>query len=420
MALIKLPKMKSLWKLNPFKMIKRIRLLPERKKWDKHGPLKVAFYTDSYLPNVDGVVNSIISYSRELERRGNDVFIFTSGSDADSREFGNKKTFFFESVRFPPYPQYKVAIFPFTSYRYAKKTGAHLIHSHAIASMGLASITCAKMLNLPLVGTFHTMVPKAGFVLTRSSIGKRIFSEVAWGAVRQFYAPFDLVTAPTKTIERLLNHNGIENTAVVPNGVDVNKFSTHIDRQLVRKLLGIRQDEKIILTSGRMSEEKNVDVLLRAFAKLLKVHKAKFIIQGDGPAKLKYVKIAKKLGLQKDVIFTGFVKDFEVPFFYAAADVFTTASTFETQGLALLEAMACGGVCVGAKSLAIPEMLHHGSNGYLFRPGDDADCEEKLLKALNLKSTTRNAMSKNARQVAMEYSIERSTDKLLGAYRKVL
>jgi len=402
------------------KAIGKFKLRPERKHWDGKSRLNIGFYTDTYLPNVDGVVNAMLGYKKELEKRGEEVFIFTSGTESEGREYSNPKTFFFESVVFPPYPQYKLAIFPLSSIKVAREAKIDLIHSHAVASMGVAAIASAKALNLPLVGTFHTMMPKATFYLTKNIIGKRLFSAFAWGAVKQFYSPFDLVTAPSRVIEKLLNRNGVENTAIVPNGTDVRKFSPKYDPNIVRELLGIPRHEKIILTAGRLSEEKNVEVLIRAFAKLRRHHEAKFIVQGDGPAKAKYMKLARKLGLQKEIIFTGFVKEFEVPFFYCAADVFATASTFETQGLALLEAMACERVCVGAKSLAIPELLSDGKNGFLFKPFDADDCEYKLETALLLRDGKRDALRKNARKTAMGYSIEKSTDKLMDAYRKVL
>ncbi|MFH1258091.1 MAG: glycosyltransferase, partial [Candidatus Micrarchaeota archaeon] len=147
---------------------------------------------------------------------------------------------------------------------------------------------------------------------------------------------------------------------------------------------------------------------------------AKFIIQGDGPARAACQKLARKSKYSKDIIFTGFIKEFEVPFFYSAADVFATASTFETQGLAMLESMACGRIAVGANSLAIPEMLHEGENGFLFKPYNEQECAEKLLKALELKDGKLKAMEKNARKVASQYSIQKSVDKLIAAYGKVL
>ena len=430
MALIKLPKFRiNLKKLNLFPglkkfrlspALKKLRLRPERKKYDPNHPLKVAFYTDTFLPNVDGVVNAMLAYREELAKRGDEVYIFTSGTDKDASEYGNSKTFYFESLVFPPYPQYKVAIFPFSSINIARKSGVQLIHSHAIASMGLAAIASAKALNLPLVGTFHTMVPKAGFVLTKNAFGKKLFSDVTWGAIRQFYSPFDLVTAPTRTIEKLLNENGITHTAVSPNGIDLKKFNPSHDGNVIRTLLGIGKHEKIILTAGRLSDEKNVNILIEAFSHLLKEKDAKLIIQGDGPSRPRLQKLAKKLNIDKSVIFTGFVKSYEVPYFYCAADVFATASTFETQGLALLEAMASGSICVGAKSLAIPELIQHNENGYLFHPNNSNDLCEKKLTALDLSKSSKNRIIKNAIATAGKYSKEKSTDALLRAYEKVL
>ncbi len=410
----------NLRKLDLMKAIHKFRLRPDRKKWDGKSNLKIGFYTDTYLPNVDGVVNAMIGYKGELEKRGDEVFIFTSGTANEKREYGNPKTFFFDSLVFPPYPQYKLAIFPLNSIRVAQKHKIDLVHSHAIASMGVAAIASAKALNLPLIGTFHTMMPKAPSYITKNFIGKKLFSAFAWGTIKQFYSPFDLVTAPSHVIEKLLNKNGIGNTAVVPNGTNTSKFSAKYDPNIVRELLGIQRHEKLIVTAGRLSEEKNVEVLIKAFAMLRKSQEAKFIIQGDGPAKSKYMKLAKKLGLEKEIIFTGFVKEFEVPFFYCAADVFATASTFETQGLALLEAMACERVCVGANSLAIPELLQEGRNGFLFKPFDEEECAEKMLKGLQLRDGAKRRIQQNARRTALGFSIEKSTDKLMDAYRKVL
>lgn len=421
-ALEKFGKRLRLRTLSPLKkVLRRLELRRKEKPPKPAGKhLKIAFFTDTYLPNIDGVVNSIISYRGELQRRGHEVSIFTSGSRSDEEENQDPQVFFFNSVRFPPYPQYKIAIFPFGSRQIVKEEGVQLVHSHAIASMGLAALTTAKTLGLPLVGTFHTMAPKAGFLVVKNEIGQSIFSALSWQAIKQFYRPYDLVLAPTETIRGMLQENGIERTAVVPNGIDAERFKPNPHGKLVREMLGIRPREKVILTSGRLSGEKNVDVLLKAAKIVLQKEDARFVIQGDGPVRQKMVKLARKLGIANRVLFPGFVKDFEVPFFYNACDVFATASTFETQGLALLEAMACGKVSVGADALAIPEMLKHGRNGFLFQPGNEKDLAEKITEALRLGDRERKRMEGEARKTALQFTIAKSTDTLVKAYRKVL
>ncbi len=391
---------------------------PKHKVHGKH--LKIAFFTDTYLPNVDGVVSSILSFRKELERRGHEVSVFASGSKSDEEENEDPRVFFFNSIRFPPYPQYKIALFPFGSRQIVKEEEVQLVHSHAIASMGLAAMTTAKTLGLPLVGTFHTMAPKTGFLFVKDEIGRSIFSALTWKAIQQFYRPYDLVLAPTETVKALLQENGVENTKVVPNGIDIKRFSPNPHSKLVREMLGIKADEKVVLTAGRVSDEKNVDVFVKAAKLVLEKEKARFIVQGDGPARTKCVKLAHKLGMDGKIIFTGFVKEFEVPFFYNACDVFATASTFETQGLSLLEVMACGKVPVAADALAIPELVHHGKNGFLFTPNNERDMAEKIVEALRLSEKEKKRMEENARKTAVQFSIGKSAGKLLKAYREVL
>jgi len=382
--------------------------------------MKIAFFTDTYLPNVDGVVNSILSYRKELERRGHHVSVFTSGTKNDEEENEDAEVFYFDSVRFPPYPQYKIALFPFGSRQIVKEQGIQIVHSHAIASMGLAAVATAKTLNLPLVGTFHTMAPRAGFLVAKDEIGKSIFSALTWQAIKQFYKPYDLVLAPTETIQKMLNENGVAHTGVAPNGIDTQRFFPNHNGHLVREMMGIGENEHVVLTAGRISEEKNVDVLVKAAKIVLAKENAKFIVQGDGPARTKCIKLARKLGISDHFFFTGFVKDFEVPFFYNACDVFATASTFETQGLSLLEAMGCGRISVGADALAIPELIKPGKNGFLFQPFNEEEMADRLVEALRLSSKERKRISRAARQTALKYSIKNSTDVLLKQYKRVL
>jgi 1,2-diacylglycerol 3-alpha-glucosyltransferase len=144
------------------------------------------------------------------------------------------------------------------------------------------------------------------------------------------------------------------------------------------------------------------------------------VITGDGPAYGSVKKLVSELGLSGRTIMPGFCKPYELPFFYAAGDVYVTASTFETQGLAMLEAMSCGKIAVGANSLAIPETLKDNQNGFLFSPHDAEDCAEKISKALNASPAKRRSLSANARKTAEGLSIEKSTSRLLEAYSLVM
>lgn len=363
---------------------------------------------------MDGVVTTLVNYRAELEKRGNTVYVFSSG-DAKTREANkDKRVYFFKSVKFPPYPQYKIALFPFNSSAIAEKNKIELVHCHALTSMGLAAIKTSRDLRVPLVGTFHTMVP----VAAKQMLGKTA-ERILWKATSLFYSKFDVVTSPTKTVQKILESKGID-SIVLPNAIDTRVYNPHIDASVVKNIVGA---EKIVLVAGRLSQEKNVDVIVRAASGILNETRGtsvKFVVTGDGPARKQVESLVKSEGLEEKFIFTGFVKREHLPSYYAACDCFATASTFETQGLALLEAMACGKPVVGANSTAIPEAVRNGRNGFLFKPGDERECAEQITKVLGMKKSAYARMSKNARATALEFSIPKSTTKLLKVYDQVL
>jgi 1,2-diacylglycerol 3-alpha-glucosyltransferase len=381
---------------------------------------RVAFFTDSWLPNVDGVVTSLLNYRHELERRGDRVWVFTTGS-RDTLRRRDDRVYRYRALPFPPYPQYRLALYPFRATKHAREAGIDLVHCHAIASMGLAARVTARVLRLPLVGTFHTMVPQGVQLLTSQPVIQRLGERLAWRAVRAFYRPFDLVTAPSEAARRSLEEHGVAApTVVVPNGIDTERFHPRVSGERVRRELGLEPREKLVLTAGRLSHEKHVEVLLQAFRLVRSAAEARLVITGRGPAERSLHALSRELGLQNYVTFTGFVPSVRLPEYYAAADVMATASTFETQGLSVLEAMAAGTPVVGARALAIPESVREGRNGRLFEPFDVEDCAEKLVSVLAAPRARYERLAKNARATAERYSIPRATDALVRAYGRVL
>ncbi len=381
---------------------------------EKRFFLKIGFFTDTYLPNVDGVVTTLVNYRTELEKRGHKIYVFSSGDNKTMQANRDPRVYFFKSVKFPPYPQYKIALFPFNSSAIAEKNKIELVHCHALTSMGLAAIKTSRDLRVPLVGTFHTMVP----VAAKQMLGKTA-ERILWKATSLFYSKFDVVTSPTKTVQKILESKGVD-SIVLPNAIDTSVYNPRIDASVVKNIVGA---EKIVLVAGRLSQEKTVDVIVRAAPEILnETHgtSVKFVVTGDGPARKQLESLVKSEGLEEKFIFTGFVKREDLPSYYAACDCFATASTFETQGLALLEAMACGKPVVGADSTAIPEAVKNGRNGFLFKPGDEQECAERIVKILGMKKSDYARMSKNARATALEFSIPKSTTKLLKVYDQVL
>jgi 1,2-diacylglycerol 3-alpha-glucosyltransferase len=380
--------------------------------------LKIAFYTDSFLPAVDGVVISILNFRKELENRGHEVYLYASGTDKTRRMVrGDKRTIVVPGVRFKKYPQYNLALFPVMARLKTINKRFDINHAHTPFTMGFYSLMISRFDRTPLVGSFHTMfTDKAAikeYIVDNSFVAKTVM-KYSWKYARVFYNRCDGVAAPSETIRSMLVRKGIQNTCVVPNGIDVKRFNGDVDGSAVRKSILRGKNKKLVMYVGRISKEKKLETLIKA-AKLLKDEDMQFALVGTGPAQEHYESMVRQMHLQDKVKFIGFIENKNLPAYYAACDAFCIPSTFETQGIVSLEAMAVGKPVIGADYLALKELIKSGRNGEKFRPNNSIDCARKIRKVIyNIDSY------KEMQSTAKRYSIERTTDDLLEMYRRVL
>ena len=363
--------------------------------------MRIGFFTDTFLPQANGVVTSLLSFGPELVRRGHEVSVFCPKSNV--KEFKGMTVFSYPAVTFRAYPEFKIAV-PQGRDRAPK---LDIVHTHSPFTMGFFGWRVAKLQNIPRVSTFQTLLSEyVGYV---SRLGKIILKPVTWEFCRTFYNRHCRLIAPSKTLKKILQEHKIRKPIdIIPNGIDTDFFRP-FEKTAARKKLGIN-GEKIFLSLGRLGHEKNIDVVIRAFENL----DAKLIIVGRGPATQKLKKLTRKLKLQKKVIFEGFAPEKLKPLYYSAADALIIASEFETQGLVVVEAMACGTPVIAANSGALPEIIYDEKNGYLFEPRNVKELTEKIK---TFKISKR--MMKNAIQTSKNYSIEKCTDELEKFYRSL-
>jgi glycosyltransferase involved in cell wall biosynthesis len=380
--------------------------------------LKIAFYTDTFLPAVDGVVISILNFRKELQRRGHEVHVFAGGTAASKEAVrGYKNIHIIRGVKFKKYPQYSIALLPFYSTLSAMNTRFDINHAQTPFMVGTQGLLRSKLNKTPMVGTFHTMFMDESTIKEYTFDNKvlqRFVMKYSWHYARLFYNNCNEVIAPSRTIQELLAKNGIDGADIVPNSVDLERFNAKVDGSAVRRKLGYRDGDKVVLYAGRVSREKRIETLIRA-ARLIKEERVKFLVVGSGPAYDHYKAMVRKEGLGHKFTFTGFVENRSLPAYYASADAFCIPSKFETQGIAPIEAMACGKPVIGADFLALRELIVNGKNGEKFRPDDQYDCARKIRKVIN-NTSSYNDMSNTARL----YSLENTTDRLLEAYKRIL
>ncbi len=376
--------------------------------------MRIAFFTDTYLPNIDGVVTSIINTRAELQKRGHEVYVFCSGTRQDAQSNTDRQAFYHSSATFPPYPQYKVAVFPFFSSSRAKGLGVEMVHSHGLATMGLASVNCARRLKCPSVATFHTLVTAATHYVSREKYIASLASGAIWKYLKWYFGMFDATIAPSETARKLLAEHGIR-AKVIPTGIDTEKFAHPTDPSGWRKRLGIGK-RPVVLHFGRVALEKNLDLLIDASVLVKEKHPdCAFLIAGAGPDLERIRHRVEKLGMQKSFFFTGFLSKRQVADTFAISDVMAVPSTFETQGLAALEAMSGGVPVIAIRDTAVAEAIEEGRNGFL-SGNEKGEFAERIAGCIG----KRKKFERSARKHAEKCSLGKSAEKLEKLYFSLL
>ncbi|HZX19384.1 MAG TPA: glycosyltransferase [archaeon] len=364
--------------------------------------MNIAIFTDSYSPQINGVVTQIKNVSKELKKRGHNVLIVAPSENHKFRDetLAGLRVLFVGSVPLPTYDDYKITL-P-TSKRVKKilkEFNPDLVHVHTPFGIGWMGLRYARQLKTPVIGTYHTLIPEFLMYLPIPFIKKSGFAKkVAWKYTNGFYNKCDVITTPSIAMKKELEKNGFNKIIVLPNAIDFKSFNAFAKKKYETKT-------PKLLYFGRVSFEKNIEVVIFALKHLLwKNHNLTLTITGSGPA-VKYLKeIVKEEKLEKHVFFQKPLHEKDLAKHVASHDIFVTASTIETQGLTIAESMATGIPCVGTDFLAIPDSIKEGKNGFLFAPFDFFHCAQKIEKLLKNPSL-RKKMGKNGVEFARKFSV---------------
>jgi len=378
--------------------------------------MRIGIFTNIYLPVISGVVTIIENYRKELERQGNEVFIFAAENPGYKDE--NPRVFRFKSIDL----NYKISyplpiIFSSRISRIIKKINLDIAHTQHFFVCGQIAWYYAKKFNIPLVFTQHTRYEY--YTQYIPYLPKEIGKPLAL-SLRAFYAnSCDAVIAPTEDIKNsLLKYKVKTPIVVLPSGIDLNKFSK-ANGQAIRRKYNIEEDKIVLLTVSRLAPEKNISFLLKSFKKInLKNPDVYFIIVGDGPSKKELEAESKKLGLKDKLIFTGEVDWQEIPPFYRAANLFLFSSFSEVQPTVITEAMAAGLPIVAIKASGIKDAVIDGENGIL-TPNGIEEFSKKVLKLID-NNELRKKISEKAEKMAKNFSAENAAKKLFNLYQKLI
>ena len=377
--------------------------------------MRVAIFTNAYKPAISGVVTSISLFRQGLHAAGHQTHIFAP----DYEDFGDDEPYVFRLPALDLSEQLNISIvLPLKSLVELTLRGIQpaIIHSQHPVWMGDLAATCARELSIPLVFTFHTQYEQ--YAQSYSPIAGKLAGRFTEERVRHYLQQCSHVIAPTESIRAMLDSKfGLtEQVTVVPTPVDLDRFRSARPGE-VRARFGL-EDREVLLYVGRIAREKGLDVLLRAFAE---VHgrrpQTRLMLVGIGPYLEDAVHLRNELGLREVVTFTGAVPYAEIAPYYAAADLFVFSSTTETQGLVLLEALACGTPVVAVSAPGAADVLKDGG-GHLTGASDGAFAQG-ILRVLEDEEEM-SKLRREAPAVAECYSIDATTGRMIEVYEQTV
>ncbi len=409
--------------------------------------MKIAFFTDAYLPNINGVSFSVDVFSRIFSTE-NEIEIYAPAyKDASKTEQKGKVIVRrYYSVPIPTYKDTHLTLPDVVKiYNQIEEFNPDVIHIQTPGTLGLIGILVAKMLRKPVVGTYHTLISEVlvyasikrsldrylqaidkvvggvgtdlVFLLKQKNENKTdkkkesIPQQITWSLVNRVYGYCDIVICPSEAIKRELLRRGVKRRIeVVSDGVDLKMFPMRKQYKPTGKIVHV----------GRLGFEKNIDVVIKAFSQVVADHRqAKLIIAGDGPARKDLEKLAANLGVLKNVKFLGMIKRDKLTKVYLDGDVFVTASTMETQGMVVLEAMSSGLPIIGVKRYALPDLVKEDINGFVTRPGSDKSMAMKIKMILDDPSLLER-MGTQSRRMAEKHEVGAMSRKLFELYEEAL
>lgn len=369
--------------------------------------MRILYFTDTYLPQINGVTNTLSKLERYMDNNDIKHMFFVPCYADDSTVLKEKNVRRFKSVRLPFYPECRFSIPAYSNLcRRADKFKPDIVHLMTQAGIGLAGLKYAKDRGLPVVSSYTT-----NFDEYLKYYKLEFLNNVLWNFFKWFHNSCHLNFCPSQETVQALKAKGVENIKLWSRGIDTDTFNPSNRSAAIRKKLNA--DGKIIfLYVGRLAVEKDLDILMQSIKQVNASFPdtVQFVIAGDGP----YASCLKQ-SAPENVIFTGYLKGEKLASLYASCDAFVFPSSTETFGNVVLEAMASGLPVVAVNSGGVKDSIINNYNGFLCTPRC-ADSFTQSISKFIIDTTLINKMSINARQYTLSKSWNSIFSKLISDY----
>ena len=390
--------------------------------------MRVGIFTESYPPLVNGVSTSILMLEHALTKLGHEVFIITvSDNKKDYVLENNGHILRLPSVNLANCYDYKMtSVYPIKAVNMIKKMNLDVIHSNVEFTVGIFARVVSEQLSIPLVHTYHTNWEDYTHYITKN---KKILDDICKKLLKYLVVFFEDKTVtelivPSNKIYNLFKdkYKFTKNIHIIQTGIETSKFYkenfNQKDINSLKKKLGIKKKDFVVMTVSRLAKEKSVDRIINNHKELVKKYSnMKLLIVGDGPDIDKLKDEAKSLGVSDSVIFTGKVPLNDIPIYYQLGNVFVTASKSETQGLTVVEAISSSLPVVAVKDDSFVNSVIEDFNGFVFT--DDEKYINSISKLYEDKDLY-NRLSNQSRLLSEDFSSEYFALKVLKVYETAI
>ncbi len=365
--------------------------------------MRIALFTETFLPKIDGVVTRIVRTLDNLRELGHEALIFAPHHPPES--YAGYRVVKVPGIPFRPwYPELVLGMPRPRLGRELDAFAPDIVHVVNPVILGLWGTAITKQRNLPLLASFHTDITQYAVHLKLSFL-----SPLSRTFLRDVHNQAHVNLCTSQPMVNSARGLGIKRVRLWPKAVDTVRYRPdNASQEMRRRLSGGEPDKPLMIYVGRLSHEKRLDWL---YAPVTQIGGVRLAFVGSGPAEA-YLRERFK---GTDTVFTGYMSGDDLASAYASADVFAFPSDTETLGFVAMEAMASGVPVVGARAGGIPDVITDGRNGFMFTPGDLGELTERL-RALLFDPALREAMGKRAREDVEPHNWRSSTQRLVDYY----
>lgn len=372
--------------------------------------MRIAIFSEAFAPQVNGVVRTQVELVRYLRGRGHQVIQAVPFHKANRRE---ELVVEFRAIPLPLYPEMPIIL---PHWRFHRRELARvqafqpdLVHLMSPGVLAYFGQVWARRHHCPVVASYETDI-----IRYMHYYGFARFEPLLWRYLRWLFNNCQHTYVPSQVTRDQLIRGGIRDVRVFERGVDSVQFHPRKHSEAIRESLGVEPGGALVLYAGRVSKEKNLDVLLQAFIALAGDHpKARLVVTGEGPRRRALAKSFRNPG----ITFTGWKRGEELAALLASADVFALPSTTETLSLVSLESMASGVPVLAMNAGGVRDVVQHEKTGLLANSTQEF---ERGLRRLLADTPLRTTLGLNGRKYAEEKTWAHALESLERNYLEVL